>query len=160
MLPSMVLIDRIGNRVLFSDDNCHHVCFKPVENTYNQGERTEWNLVRAQRLLWIETALTNPTAIVTKGKSWYYLLEVEADLSTGAPGELYLAIANPLDATPEKRGDVHFCTAYTISVNQWHEYRKSRPWLYPPDQIKPKKTKAQYKREKRARSQAKGELEK
>lgn len=141
LLPSG-LVDVLGNSVIFGRDRCHHVCYKPEDRRWNKGPRDQWRPDRAERIPWIREALMNPNYIrVSTGLLWVYLLEVKEDRANNLGPELFATIVNSNGVQPAIPGTVHFITGYTISYQEWNEFKRNRPWIYPSEVPKPAKSK-------------------
>lgn len=144
-LFSSGLTDVLGNKVIFNKDRCHHICYKPEDKRWNKGPRQVWRQERAERIPWIKEALLSPKYIrISTGQSWAYMLEVKEDQQNNLLPELFVAIVDAAKVTAEKPGEVYFLTAYTVSIQEWEEWKKNRPWIYPKEQkpLKPKRKKS------------------
>lgn len=126
--------DILGNEVIFSQNRCHHICYKSEDKKWNKGRRDQWIQARAERIPWIYAALKTPDFIrISYGEIWAYLLAVEQDRENNLPPELFVAIVNSNGVKPNRPGTVYFMTGYTITFKQWNEFKKNHPWIYPPD---------------------------
>ena len=144
LLPSGFM-DVLGNCVIFSRDRCHHICYKSTNTKWNKGIRDQCRQDRAERIPWIKAALETPKFIrISTGQIWAYLLEVKGEAQNNLSPELFAVFVNAEKATPENPGEVYFVTGYAVTIREWDEFKKNRPWIYPknePKPLKPKKKK-------------------
>ena len=125
------VVDVLGQRVLFRQSACWHVCFKPHDDSgYSTAARSIWSPERALRLLWILPALTDPGTEVRPNVSvamrLSYLLIVSSVPDQYLPQEYYVAITEPGAA-----GTATFVTAFPIDRDYWQRCRKAGRRLYP-----------------------------
>lgn len=117
------IVDPKGRRVSFPPDACRHVCFKDQkEDRYRRLPRV-WDQDRAERIPWIEAALTTPQEIRWSHQdpeNQGYLLLIRREPDTGGAWERYGAYVEPLSAE-----EVRFITAYPMQQWYWDNAR----WL-------------------------------
>ena len=134
--------DVLGNLVVFDKDRCHHVCFKSEDTVHNKGPRSAWSQERAERIAWIKTALETPKYIrCSPTGNWVYMIEVEADQQNNLNQELFIVIVTA--GTKRRPANIFFRTAYSISGQQWSNFKKTEQ-IYnavAPPPLKPKKRK-------------------
>ena len=119
---SRTLYDVLENEVLFNDPSvngdksCSHVCFGGSVGHW--GNITYWSQERAERILWIEAALTSPNIKIHNDsvheKRRRYLLVVDAVPEENLPTEFFCVIVEV-----KNKKTVNFVTAYPIEAKQY-----------------------------------------
>jgi hypothetical protein len=128
----------MGRRVIFDTyptlDDCAHTCYGGTAgHAYNSAF---WNQERAERIAWIEIALTRPNRVHPDEKiqtNQKYLLYVQPE-AVEQDAEYYVVIVRVLNPKT-----VAFLTAYPISHSKFQEFGRIGPRVYPPSQPKKKK---------------------
>jgi hypothetical protein len=119
--------------VLFDAERCEHVCFADPPGS-KHGERSRvWAQDRAERILWIETALRTPYSIHpshTMQGRWVYKVEGTLELPTGSVWQRFMVIVEPEPARRPKKLD--FITAFPPDNQYWKDANHQAPRLYPP----------------------------
>ena len=142
LFPEGRMIDVLGNEVIFTRDRCEHVCFKSDDAVWNRGQRNVWSPERAERILWIAEVIANPDFIrIDRLGIWAYMSQMERDKVNNLPGELYAVTMQVDSVKPGKPGKVYFLTAHPITVARWDRWKVNKPWVYPPDEPEPPKSK-------------------
>ncbi|MGI4789221.1 MAG: hypothetical protein ACRYFS_10275 [Janthinobacterium lividum] len=124
--------DILGNRILFREHMCRHVCFKPVEkDRYKQGEREIWVQERAEHIPWILAALSDPgTEIYPNEQNPYnrvnYLLNVEGDPENNLKREYFCVVAEWIDDK-----SASFITGFPVDRLYWQKCRRVPGRMYP-----------------------------
>jgi hypothetical protein len=123
--------DVLDRQVVFELDACWHVCSQAAPGDTRHAKPRVWTQERAERILWIEPALTDAQTEIrpshmTEGRE-VYLFWVPADPAAGLNQERFYVVVEPID---EAR--VLFVTAYPIGERYWNEAKRKGPRLYPP----------------------------
>lgn len=124
--------DILGNRILFREHMCRHVCFKPTEeNRYKQGKREVWVQERAEHIPWIIATLSDPgTEMFPNDQDPYnrvnYLLDVPADPANGLRREFFCVVAEWVD---DKTAS--FITGFPVNRDYWLKCRRVTGRIYP-----------------------------
>lgn len=137
--PARPIYDVLGRRVLFDQepllDDCAHVCYGGINGRpYNPDC---WYPQRAERIAWIERALTAPKKIhpdENYSDRHKYLLFLPPDEGTEQENEFFCVIVRVLGSKT-----VAFLTAYDISQATFDKYGNVGPRIYPPPTPKRKK---------------------
>ncbi len=126
MYAGRLIADPLGNTVSFAPNDCLHICYGGESRFW--GAPTHWKQKRAERMRWIERAITAPNKIHPDkdySKRRKYLLYLPSDNST-QENEFYSVIVEALDKT-----HFAFITAYDISQLTYRAYCNVPPCLYP-----------------------------
>lgn len=138
------IYDVFGHRVIFGDKrfngpyDSHHVCFGGV-NVNWRNPAGKWKQERAERILWIRRALSNPRILVYPDNipgRLRYLLVIEADPSKSKPQEYLCVILQIVDPNTKA-----FVTMFDITRQKWEEFKKKGPRYYPIPSTKTSKKK-------------------
>lgn len=127
------VVDVLGNLVEFPPGACRHVCFKPPEaDPYGRLPREVWSQERAERIPWIDVALSDPGTEVrpniARPDRLSYFLTVEADPARGLPVEYYGIVAEP-----QGPGLMTFITGFPLGDHAtFARWRRAGARLYPP----------------------------
>ena len=137
--PERPVLDILGRRVLFDTyptlDDCAHVCYGGEAGHAYKAEH--WRQDRAERIAWIEYALTQPNKIhpdATISTNEKYLLYVPPEMPE-QEAEYYMVIVRRLN-NPKT---VAFVTAYGISRKNYDEFEQVGPRIYPAPRPKKRK---------------------
>ena len=143
-VPNKQIFDVIRRQVLFGQyppfEDAAHVCYGgPKENV---GKVEEWKEERAERIAWIELAITSPNFIVTGNtpNGQVYLLYLGPDPGTVQEPEYYCVVVNAYES---RLNEVEFVTAYDVTYTEYDRMRKYGSQIYPkptPRRRKKKKT--------------------
>lgn len=132
------VLDVLGRLIEFPEGACRHVCFKSSESDcYGQGPRDTWSQERAERISWIEAALSDPATeirphLLDPGKQ-VYLPSMDGE---HGPREWFFVVVVRIGA---EKGE--FVTAYPVPYHYWSTWRKGGRRIYPPPAQKFKKAK-------------------
>ncbi len=124
--------DVLGNRILFREHMCRHICFKSTEeNRYKQGQREVWVQERAEHIPWIIAALADPgTEMFPNDQDPYnrvnYLLDVAANPALGEKREFFCVVAEWVD---DKTAS--FITGFPVDRDYWLKCRRVTGRMYP-----------------------------
>ena len=131
-----------GIAIHFDADRARHVCFAEVKSDrYKQGPRL-WVQERAERIRWIQLALTQPDEVRaghTDPRNLAYLLTILAN-PAGNPPETQERYGVYIER-PDREGHARFCSGYPLDEITWMNARKVGPRLYPPPKPKASKGK-------------------
>ena len=124
--------DVLGNRILFREHMCRHVCFKSTDNNrYKQGQREVWVQERAEHIPWIIAALSDPgTEMYPNDQDPYnrvnYLIDVQADSVNGYGREYFCVVAEWID---DKTAS--FITGFPVDRAYWQKCRRVSGRMHP-----------------------------
>jgi hypothetical protein len=113
------ILDRFGRRIKFFDDSAEHVCYcKDQYDKRRPPPRERWRPDRAERIPWIEVALTHPTSVLKENKEKgreNYLIVMQILSESGLKSEYYHVVVQP-----RRNGtEADFKTAYRLDLQQW-----------------------------------------
>lgn len=124
--------DVLGNHVVFERSSCWHVCFKPGEDeNHSRAKRDAWSQLRAERIGWIGSALSDLSTEVRPNANdvnrLNYLLIVEPE--GNGTQEYFVVVTEQMEA-----GFVRFITAFPADHKYWVTCRRAGKRLYPKPQ--------------------------
>jgi hypothetical protein len=136
-----------GFVILFEPDRSQHVCMTSADKIHNDGPRTVWDQLRAERISWIGPTLQAPFEILpayqTKpgeppSRKQIYLVKTDGTPATGGeptvPDEYYIVVV-----VVEGKRLARFITAYDITRGEWNQMRQVGPTIYPIPAVRRKK---------------------